>query len=961
MKYHLLLFLKYYLVLLLSCCVMTALFAGNAHGNTLQQEGKAILTGQVSDEQGTVPGATVRVKDTNIGTSTDLDGNFLLQNVPVGKTVIVISFIGYDSHEQEVNVKPGTNGMGAIALKPASVQLKEVVVSGEMAPSQMKAYNMKLNAIAITDILASDAIGKLPDRNAAEAVQRISGVAVARYHGEADRATVRGTPFSWTSTLFNGTRLPSSDVAAGRSAVLDVIPSELIEFVQVSKALTPDMEADAIGGSINFITRTAPAKRTLGISAAAGYNDLAQKSVYNFSAVYGDRFFNKKLGVVLAASTWKRHWGTDEYTVDFNTALSDPVLQTSVKSLMLKRYMGSRTTNGLNAGVEYAFNPGQKIYIRGLYDTFVDERPVYESYFLYNDNKYQYNYRESKYNTLLYGGEAGGKHDLGSRLKLDWALSDYYTSYKINSLPSNLDTKYRGLPILTFKQDNANFGELYTYIDGKKYKFSNMDSPDGKGDSPDEIQAHSTIALSDASLGVTQMVLMRIINIEEDRVAQVNLNFQANEHFSMKIGSKFRNKEKEYEYLTKVYVPSGSAPTLGSMERGSFPNAGNFFDHAEINYKDYVMTPPSSGAMENIFGSAVAGNGYKYASSKSDSTNIYTGHENVWANYVMAVWDINPKVKLYGGVRNEYTQTTLNGNGYDAASNSLSPSTIKNNYNAVLPMLHVKYSPGTFTNLRAAYTTSFIRPLFSDITPAEIVNTTGSTKTVTRGNADIRPTFAYNFDLMAEHFFGNIGLVSAGVFYKVIEDLIYSSKSYETIGEELFYVSESRNLDTNAQLAGVELAFNRRFDMLPGFLKGFGLEANYTGIWSQTEVPVYLGSETETVKTQLPNQSKHLFNVVLYYELKGLTVKLAGNYRGKSLEGFYQTLPTDLWTWMDKNFTIDMAASYAFGKDKKFRIFVEVQNLTNEPVRMYLGDKQRTKDIEWSSIRGQAGIRWNIF
>jgi outer membrane receptor protein involved in Fe transport len=93
--------------------------------------------------------------------------------------------------------------------------------------------------------------------------------------------------------------------------------------------------------------------------------------------------------------------------------------------------------------------------------------------------------------------------------------------------------------------------------------------------------------------------------------------------------------------------------------------------------------------------------------------------------------------------------------------------------------------------------------------------------------------------------------------------------------------------------------------------------------------------------------------------LNGLTVKLAGNYRGASLETITSGLPADLWVWTDKNFTVDLAASYAI--NKQIRLFAEVQNLTNEPVRMYLGDRSRTKDLEWSAIRGQIGLRWSIF
>jgi TonB-dependent receptor len=932
-----------------------------------QNGGKCTLKGYVSDEWGAIPGVSLFIKGTHTGAASTTDGSFIVSNVPSGKAVLVVSFVGYETKEIALDLQPGLNVIEEIHLASSEKTLQEVIVSGEMAPSQMKAYNMKKLSPGIVDLIASDAIGKLPDRNAAEAVQRISSVAVSRYHGEADRATVRGTPFTWTSTLLNGTRLPSSDVGAGRATVLDVVPSELIEYCEVSKAITPDMEADAIGGSINFITRTTPVRRTLAISGAGGFNNLAQKEIYNFSAVYGDKFFNDKLGVMIAASTWKRNWGTDEYTVDFNTDNADPFLHRSVKSAMLKRYMGSRTTNGLNVGLEYNFNPLNKIYVRGLLDNFIDDRPVYESYFMYNTDQYQYNYRESKYNTWLYGGELGGKHQLSARVKLNWALSDYYGSYKINSLPSGIDAKYRGLPIITFTQNSAGFGGLYTHTDGKQYKFGSLDMPGGGGDSPDNLTPHSSTGMDDSKLTLSRLVLMRIINIEEDRTVQANLSFDVNERLTLKVGGKFRNKQKDYQMLNRIYMPNAALgipgapalPTLAGLPRGTFPNRNNFFSAIGVDYKPYIVDPVSSETMRNIGADAVNKNNWYDASQRSDSTNMYDGYENAVAGYIMAEWDVTPKLKLYGGVRNEYTNAVLNGNKYDKASNSLSGSAVENSYNSLLPMLLAKYAVNDFTNIRAAYTRTFIRPLFNDFTPGQSVDvTTGAVKTITRGNPDIKPTYADNFDLTAEHFFGNIGLISAGVFYKDLDNLIFSSRDNETIDGESYYVIQSRNI-SKASLVGVEVAANRRLDMLPGFLKGFGVEANYTFIKSDAEVPVYVDGQTQTVKTSLPNQSKHLFNTILYYEMNGLTVKLAGNYRGASLETISSNLPADLWVWTDKNFTVDLAASYAF--NRQVRIFAEVQNLTNEPVRMYLGDPSRTKDLEWSAVRGQIGLRWSIF
>jgi TonB-dependent receptor len=927
---------------------------------------KSLLKGVVVDDLGEIPGVALQIKGTHIGAISTTDGSFIISNIPPGEAILVISFIGYETQERKLDLQPGLNSIGEIHMTSSSLNLQEVIVRGEMAPSQMKAYNLKKLSPGIKDIIASDAIGKLPDRNAAEAVQRISSVAVSRYHGEADRATVRGTPFTWTSTLLNGTRLPSSDVGAGRATVLDVVPSELIEYCEVSKAITPDMEADAIGGAINFVTRTTPVRRTLAISGAGGYNNLAEKGVYNFSAVYGDKFFNDKLGVVLTASTWKRNWGTDEYTIDFNTNNADPLLQTSVKSAMLKRYMGSRTTNGLNIGLEYNINPLNKIYMRGLLDNFVDDRPVYESYFMYNADQYQYNYRESEYNTWLYGGELGGKHQLNSRAKVDWTLSDYYGSYKINSLPSNIDAKYRGLPILTFTQDNAGFGDMYTHSDDKQYKFSNLDMPGGNGDAPDHLMPHSATGISDSQLKLARLVLMRIINIEEDRTVQANLSLDLSERLTLKVGGKFRNKQKSYQMLNRVYMPNAALgipnapapPALASLPRGVFPNRNNFFSSIGADYTPYIVDPVSSETMQNIAAEAVSKNNWYDASQKSDSTNMYDGYENSFAAYVMAEWNVTPQLKLYGGVRNEYTKAVLNGKKYAKDVNALSVSAADNDYNSLLPMALAKYAVNDFTNIRAAYTRTFIRPLFNDFTPGQSIDVTGAVKTITRGNPDIQPTYANNFDLTFEHFFGNIGVVSAGVFYKDLTNLIFSSRDYETIDGESYYVIQSRNI-SNASLLGLEASANRRFDMLPGLLKGFGLEVNYTFIQSDAEMPVYINGQAATVKTPLQNQSKHLFNTIFYYELNGLTVKLAGNYRGESLETISSSLPTDMWVWMDKNFTVDLAASYAFNKN--VRLFAEVQNLTNEPVRMYLGDRSRTKDLEWSAVRGQAGIRWNIF
>lgn len=935
---------------------------------------RGTLVGHVSDRGGYLPGATVQVKGTNLGAATDLNGAFHLSNVPTGEATLLVRYIGYQTTEIPVSVKPGLNEISSVKLAAEEgTKLADVVVRGTMAGSQIKAMSIKRNSLAMMDVLASDAIGKLPDRNAAEAVQRMPGVAVARYHGEADQATVRGTPFAWTSTLFNGTRMPSANVGGSRNAVLDAVPSEMIQYAQVVKALTPDMEGDAIGGSINFVTRVAPENKTLNVSAAGGFNNLSKDGTYNASVVYGDRFFGKKLGVMLAAAIWDRNWGTDEYTIAYNTGAADPKQQVAVNSLLMKRYMGKRQTYGFNAGLEYRFNAGNRVYARGLFDMFNDIRPVYESYFAFNTSEYQLNFRYSFYQTRIGGIELGGEHQLGKKLKLDYLLSDYTTEYYLNKTPNTTSADLRGLPIATFRQKlSKGFGGLAA--DGRKYL--SFDSPDGTGDDALGIRPYLIDPVADAidpaKLTLRQLVLLQFGAKERDQVGQVNLKFEASPQFSLKVGTKFRHKDRSGRSTSgsRVYVPTtANLIPLSTLEREPFPLRGGFFNDLGNPYDAYAIDNLTEQQLYDLYSpEALKANNFRDATPASFPTTYSDGREDVIAGYVMGEWNATPKLKIFGGVRDEYTMLTANGSQYKretvpvdgkpTVKESITPVTVKNNYHALLPMVHAKYALSDQAILRAAFTRTFVRPLFTELTPTESINTTTNPISITRGNASLRPTFANNFDLMSEYYFDNIGQFTVGLFYKNITDVVFSDRSVSLNGGVTTVTTQPQNL-RNATLKGLEVGLTRRFTFLPGILGGFGVEANYTRIESAVDVPRSVGSDVVMDKTPLPNQSKHLFNAILFYERKGLTARLAGNYRGKSVETISQQLGPRLYNWANTNFTVDFSASYTI--TPRIRAFVEINNLTNEPLQNFLGDERRISNSEWYSQRGQAGVRWDIF
>ncbi|SDG23642.1 TonB-dependent receptor [Dyadobacter soli] len=927
------------------------------------------LKGTVISKDGSLPGATIQMPAHNLFASTEIDGSFTLVANTEGHARLTITYVGYGKKEMDVVIGKGVTNLGNIELQPDSKNtLSEVLVTGSMAPSQIKAMSIKRNSNAIIDVMASDAIGKLPDRNIAEAVQRMQGVAVARYHGEADQATVRGTPFAWTSTLFNGSRLPSSNVLGNRSSVLDAIPSEMIQYVQVAKAITPDMEGDAIGGSINFITRTAPAYRQLNASAAGGYNSFSRNGTYNASLIYGDRFFKNKLGVVLAGAIWDRQWGADAFDVSYNTGLADAAQKKSINSVMFKRYMGKRQTMGLSLGMEYKLGGASKLFFRGMLNKFNDIRPVSESYIDYTNSRYQYNYRYSHYQTAIQGGEIGGEHQVAPRLRLDWSYSDYKSRYFLETPPTY---GIKGLPIGTFRQKiTGGFNDLSS--DGKRYW--GFDSPNGVGGDPMHFEAgltNESETMDPQKLTLQQLVIAQLDNSEHDRNVQLNLQTEVSKNLKLKFGAKYRHKYRESTYGSSIVfmpaaalgVPNSPALlSLANLQTAAPAKGTEFFGHMPGDHSQYVMNPLTKDQLFNLYGAeSLTKNGFVEVTPKTNPTALYEGSEQVTSAYVMAEYQVTAQLRLVGGVRNEYTNMDLEGSAATIAGTPattvITPTNVKNNYNALLPMLHLKYALSVNTNIRAAYTRTFIRPNFGDMTPGTSIDNTKTPMTISQGNPALKPTFSNNFDLMGEHYFPNIGLLSGGVFHKRIQDVVFTDMSMQSIDGSSYLVTQAKNLQ-NATLIGFEAGINRRLDFLRGFWSGFGVEFNYTFIDSRVKVPRGVEGNITMDRTQLPNQSKNLFNAILFYEKNNIMLRLAGNYRGASVETINQQLGPGFYIWTDANFTIDASATYTISK--RLRAFVELNNLSDSPIKMYMGDKRRTTSSEWYGRKGQAGLRWDI-
>lgn len=916
---------------------------------------QGVLSGTIVDATGPLPGVTVYLKGTTQGNITGGDGRFVIGNLPEGNQTFVISFIGYETLEKEVFINKGPNNLGSVSLSESSTQLEEVVVTSTLRQGQMKALNIQKSSPNIMAVLASDAIGKLPDRNAAEAVQRISGVAIERDQGEGRYVLVRGTPIQWSSTLINGDRMPSTS-SSNRGVPLDIFPSELIQYVQLSKAITPDMEGDAIGGSVNFITRTSPQEKTFNASVAGGYHGQSQSRIYNGSIIYGDRVMDNKLGYIFSAATWNRDWGSDNYEVGYNTSEEEKF---AMNELQLRDYIGNRTTWGFNGGLDYEFNPESKIYLKGIWTDFLDDEIRYRTRFRFNSGRIEHALTHTLYHSRFRGAELGGEQKLADKLKVEWKASSYATRFWYDSPAAGNDrpglfegaaprsSEDLGYYFSTFRQSDVVFDGLSS--DGNKY-FA-FDSPDGIGvTDPENILPNissSTPMSTDEALLLSSAAYGRWLR-ERDVTGKLDLTYEVSNNVKLKFGGKYRSKDRLVNRAVTFWSPTNDI-YMSELANEEFPIKGGFLTEIDGVYDDLLVNYPTLEANDDIVNLSGIEKTFQPFDGPDRGPDSYTATENIAAFYGMTEWKLNTQWTFVGGARYENTDIDYNSYSVDEETDEVSPINAKRSFGTFLPMAHLKYSPTNNTNLRLAVTRTFARPDFASLSPSRSLNFGDNEGSI--GNPDLQPTFSWNFDLLGERYFDNVGVVSAGVFYKDITDAIFDSNDQVVIDGMNFNVSTPLNA-SDAYLVGFEIGIVRRLDFLPGFASGFGIDANYTYTDSEVQVP------ERDEKQQLFGQSKHIWNATLFYEKYGLMVRLAANFKGSYLDELQGSGP-DQDRFYDKNLNLDFSAAYSISP--KVRAFMEMNNILNEPLRYYHGIVDRPEQVEWYSIRGQMGITLSLF
>ena len=259
----------------------------------------------------TLPGTNVYLEGTGMGTITDNEGNYVIHKVPPGNYTLKFKFIGYKDLSFNIDIVSGETFYQDANMQFAAIDVGEVIITTQLK-GQLKAINEQLSSNTIKNVVAEDRIKDIPDANAAESIGRLPGISIIRSGGEGQKVAIRGLAPQYNIIMVNGVRIPSTD-RQDRSTDLNMISSNLLSGIEVTKALTADMDADAVGGVVNMKINGADEGFHGRISAQGGFN--AQENIYSNYKVTGeisDRFFDQKLGFRLNTNMEQVNRSTDQ-------------------------------------------------------------------------------------------------------------------------------------------------------------------------------------------------------------------------------------------------------------------------------------------------------------------------------------------------------------------------------------------------------------------------------------------------------------------------------------------------------------------------------------------------------------------------------------------------------------------------------------------------------------------------
>ncbi len=853
-------------------------------------------TGQVrgrllNQDTGTpLVGAQLVLKESGEIVSSGNGGHFAFRNVPAGEYTLVVHYLGFSEYRQKVTIVAGQTNEISLAI-PSTLTLDGVKVIGQRS-SIASALNQQRTSETLANVVSADQSGSFPDSNAAEAMQRIPGISINREEkgGEGRYISIRGLDSGLNNFKLNGINVAQTDKET-RRVPLDVVQAGALSKIVVNKTLLPDMDGDGIGGSVELETGSAfdLSERLLRLNVEGNFNDFAEKLGGKVSGTFGDTFGSRdQLGVLVSATYNKRHTlgynnlQDEEYVPYFEQDEGEPIDMSGGNTLVpwwfgLGNFDNKRENIGASIALDYKVDGATSLYLKGSYNR-LEDIELSSGFFIIADD-------DELYQNGVFDPEGGTVYQVRSEYEESIFTNSTLTlggSTAWNQFVFDYSVGYaRGI----FEEPN-DYEVAFEYeLSGPVlYDYSKKHFPQPILSDADEAAirdpANFVLGGNDIDLDDSK---------DEKYIAQFDVTYEPDSVWLeyVKGGFKYQRSERVL-FEANVLEAEGDLSLVGSGFEGGFLDTSDIGSPYGTILKlnpNYVRNWRKIGSQ--LVADGVLENAYDGDPPDEDS---YDATEDLFAAYAMAKAVKGP-FEFIGGLRVEYLDFTSN--GYEVIETDddeiVQARTSTSSNTQILPRFQVNYRPSDNLVFRGAAFTSLARPEFVFLNAAtEIEISDDNSLEAFVGNPKLKPAYAWNFDLSAEYYLNNIGVISGGVFYKTIDDFIFidSAPEGETRIPELEARYPGYNIDVEtvfngnrAEVYGIELAYMNQFTGLKGFMGGFGVYANLTlqetsadtGLEGRDSVPFF-------------NAPDYVGTTALTYQKYGIEANLAYTFRGDSME-----------------------------------------------------------------------------
>ncbi len=882
-----------------------------------------------------------------------------------------------------------------------------IVVTGSrpIAESEAAALQAQKNSDSLVSVVSSDAAGRLPDQNIAQATGRLPGIAVERDQGQARYISIRGAPNYWTTLSFDGINVVSPE---GRDARFDSIPSAIASQIVVSKAVTPDMPGETVSGNVNVITRSAFDYDGFHFAGKAGYGiaELGNRPQYEGSAVVSTRVpaGEGEIGVLVSGSYYQRAMITDNFETDYERVSQDQ------RPGSLGRFWAHETENklyrltrrnwSLSGRLDWKPNADNTISLRSIFTTFTDDEMRDNFRFDLDDRQgdlvastdacgitvnpsptntgyadvcigntpfqgtiYGIDIRQRStlraFEQSIFTNTIEGTHEFGDGWKFNW-LGNYTESKDDRSVVG--ETTWDSPSTRTLRPTVG-----YDFTDPNLARLSLFTTV--QLSSPTRYQAGTPVTdIEGFTRPLTSMSVLDAVDTTKAYTAKFVVSRETEflgGDAVFKAGFQFDQRTKTVDESSIALNTAAQFATIGiSTSYNGFsldtPFKGRIPMGYTFRYFDADKMRAASEAARNNFSFTPA------------LGNIYDVQEEVMAGYLMGTvrYDWGSAV---GGARIERVKNR--GTAVATVGTVTASVTAENSATLVFPSMHLNFDVDTDKKLRIGFTSGAARADYDQLRPNVVID--DSNQRISGGNPSVKPERSYGVDAYYEYYVQPQGYFMLGAFYKKVEDVLYTSRS--TFGSNALdsngvdrsgYAFSGITNGGSGSVRGVEAAVQFQLEPyvsdlgLPDWMGGFGITANATYNDSEVTKPAILDAAGATIsperKVPLPGTSEVVYNVGAYYEKYGLSLRLQYQNRTAWADGFADNLDSAGDTYWAEDDELDFSARYEISNG--FEIYFDAANLLNNPGRRY-SDPSNILNAQGVSTPFTSGytIEWERF